>query len=74
MGTPSPKKTTQGRQARRNGGQEIGRSGVSEERRQPNNRGQSRIMHKSLPCKALNTVFIKNHNFLENSFKNLLTI
>jgi hypothetical protein len=40
MGTPSPKRTTQGRQARGNGGQEIGLSGVSEERRQPNNRGQ----------------------------------
>jgi hypothetical protein len=32
------------------------------------------FISKSLPRKALNVVFIKNHTFLKNSFKYLLTI
>ncbi len=32
------------------------------------------LILNSLPRKDLNDVVIKNHDFLENSFKNLLTL
>ena len=59
--TPSPKRTTQGRQGSEEiGGQEIGRGGVSEERCQPNNQRQNAVPmfreHAATPVRTLKLI------------------